>query len=114
VALFSLDAVEAATGGGAWQVPLDSLTTIGTIPTGSPYTTSPGSTPTGRVLSVNCGSVGKPRDGVPRGGFACSSPTSTFVAARIERFRYDARAVAREVAAAGRPGKYADKLVLAT
>ena len=32
--------------------------------------TSPGSTPTAGVLFVNCGSVGKPKDGDPRAGFA--------------------------------------------
>ena len=31
--------------------------------------------------------------------------------ARIERFAYDADAVAREVAASGLPSEYADKLV---
>jgi hypothetical protein len=40
-------------------------------------------------------------------------PDGQRVAARIERFEYDAQAVAREVAAAGLPGEYADKLVLA-
>ena len=35
------------------------------------------------------------------------------VVADIERVDYDAEAVAREVAAAGLPGEYADKLVLA-
>ena len=35
------------------------------------------------------------------------------VGARIERVDYDAAAVAREVAAAGLPAEFADKLVLA-
>jgi putative phosphoesterase len=67
----------------------------------------------GGVLFVNCGSVGKPKDGDPRGGFAVLEPDGDGVAARIERFDYDAEAVARQVSAAGLPGEYADKLVLA-
>jgi putative phosphoesterase len=67
----------------------------------------------GGVLFVNCGSVGKPKDGDPRGGFAVLEPDGDRVAARIERFDYDADAVAREVAAAGLPTEYADKLLAA-
>jgi putative phosphoesterase len=63
----------------------------------------------GGVRFVNCGSVGKPKDGDPRGGFAVLEPGR----ARIERFEYDAEGVAREVAAAGLPSEYAEKLVLA-
>jgi putative phosphoesterase len=67
----------------------------------------------GGVLFVNCGSVGKPKDGDPRGSFAVLEPDGHRVRARIERFDYDAGAVAREVAAAGLPTEYAEKLVLA-
>jgi putative phosphoesterase len=67
----------------------------------------------GGVLFVNSGSVGKPKDGDPRGGFAVLEADGDRVAARIERFEYDAEAVAREVAAAGLPGEYADNLVSA-
>jgi putative phosphoesterase len=67
----------------------------------------------GGVLFVNCGSIGKPKDGDPRGSFAVLEPDRDRVAARIERFAYDADAVAREVAASGLPAEYADKLVLA-
>ena len=63
------------------------------------------------MLFVNCGSVGKPKDGDPRGGFAVLQPHAHHVRARIERFAYDAGAVAREVAASGLPTEYADKLV---
>ena len=63
----------------------------------------------GGVLFVNCGSVGKPKDGDPRAAFAVLDVDG----ARIERAAYDAEAVAREVAAAGLPGEYAEKLVLA-
>jgi len=67
----------------------------------------------GGVLFVNCGSVGKPKDGDPRAAFAVLDPDGDRLAARIERVAYDAGAVAREVAAAGLPTEYAEKLVLA-
>ena len=68
----------------------------------------------GGVLFVNCGSVGKPKDGDPRAGFAVLElDQSGRVQASIERVPYDAEAVAREVAAAGLPGEYAEKLVAA-
>jgi putative phosphoesterase len=66
------------------------------------------------VLFVNCGSVGKPKDGDPRAGFAILEVDETGeVRASIERVPYDAQAVADEVAAAGLPGEYAEKLVAA-
>ena len=65
----------------------------------------------GGVLFVNCGSVGKPKDADPRGGFAVLQPDGHHVRARIERFPYDAVAVARAVSASGLPTEYADKLV---
>ncbi len=68
----------------------------------------------GGVLFVNCGSVGKPKDGDPRAAFAILELDNTGrVAASIERVPYDAEAVAREVAATGLPGEYAEKLVAA-
>ncbi len=68
----------------------------------------------GGVLFVNCGSVGKPKDGDPRAGFAVLElDHAGRVQATIERVPYDAEAVAREVAAAGLPGEYAEKLVAA-
>jgi putative phosphoesterase len=67
----------------------------------------------GGVLFVNCGSVGKPKDGDPRAAFAVLELDAGEVAAAIERVEYDAEAVGREVAAAGLPNEYADKLVLA-
>jgi putative phosphoesterase len=68
----------------------------------------------GDVLFVNCGSVGKPKDGDPRAAFAVLEvEASGQVSASIERVAYDAPAVAREVAAAGLPGEYAEKLVIA-
>ena len=67
-----------------------------------------------RGLFVNCGSVGKPKDGDPRGAFAILElDESGRVHASIERVAYDAEAVAREVEAAGLPGEYATKLVAA-
>jgi putative phosphoesterase len=67
----------------------------------------------GGVRFVNCGSVGKPKDGDPRGAFAVLQATPDGVEATVERVAYDARAVADEVAAAGLPAEFADKLVLA-
>ena len=67
----------------------------------------------GGVLFVNCGSVGKPKDGDPHAAFALLELDEGRVAARIERVEYDAEAVARELAGAGLPGEYADRLVLA-
>jgi putative phosphoesterase len=63
----------------------------------------------GGVRFVNCGSVGKPKDGDPRAAFAViSGPEVT-----IERVAYDARAVAAEVRQAGLPTEFADKLLIA-
>ena len=67
----------------------------------------------GGVRFANCGSVGKPKDGDPRGAFAVLRPAGRSVAVTIERIAYDADAVATEVRAAGLPGEFADKLLLA-
>ena len=67
----------------------------------------------GGVLFVNCGSVGKPKDGDPRASFAVLSESDAGVAASIDRVAYDALAVAREMRAVGLPGELADKLVKA-
>jgi putative phosphoesterase len=67
----------------------------------------------GGVRFVNCGSVGKPKDGDPRGAFAILTATGTGVEVTIERVDYDAETVAREVAASGLPAEYADKLLAA-
>jgi putative phosphoesterase len=67
----------------------------------------------GRVLFVNCGSVGKPKDGDRRGAFAVLEDAGGELRVTIERVAYDADAVAAEVRAAGLPGEYAEKLVLA-
>jgi putative phosphoesterase len=68
----------------------------------------------GRVLFVNCGSVGKPKDGDPRAAFAVLEPAPApgTVQVHIERVEYDAPAVAREVAAVGLPAEFAEKLML--
>jgi putative phosphoesterase len=67
----------------------------------------------GGVLFVNCGSVGKPKDGDPRAAFALLHPGVRQPDVTIERVSYDAEAVAREVAEAGLPREYAEKLVAA-
>ena len=65
------------------------------------------------MLFVNCGSVGKPKDGDPRGAFAVLDARAGELRVTIERVAYDAEAVAAEVRAAGLPGEYADKLLVA-
>jgi putative phosphoesterase len=65
----------------------------------------------GGVLFVNCGSVGKPKDGDPRGAFAVLEHAGGRVEATIDRVAYDAGAVAAEVQAAGLPHEFADRLV---
>jgi putative phosphoesterase len=67
----------------------------------------------GGVLFVNCGSVGKPKDGDPRGSFALLTPGGDGARVSIERVAYDAAALAAELRAAGLPGEFADKLLLA-
>lgn len=67
----------------------------------------------GGVLFVNCGSVGKPKDGDPRGAFAVLRGSDDGVEVTIERVEYDADRVATEVRAAGLPGEFADKLLTA-
>jgi predicted phosphodiesterase len=64
------------------------------------------------VLFVNCGSVGKPKDGDPRAGFAVLRPTSATIGVTIERVPYDVERVAREVRDSGLPAEYADKLLV--
>lgn len=66
------------------------------------------------VLFVNCGSVGKPKDGDPRSSFALLELVDDRVEASIERVPYDAERVAREVAEAGLPAEYGDKLLTAS
>ena len=67
----------------------------------------------GDVLFVNCGSVGKPKDGDPRAAFAILRSAENGIEVTIERVPYDAEAVAREVAAVGLPSEYGDKLLIA-
>jgi putative phosphoesterase len=68
----------------------------------------------GGVLFVNCGSVGKPKDGDPRGAFAVLRPSANSVAVSIERVDYDAAAEAAEVRDVGLPGELADTLLTGT
>jgi predicted phosphodiesterase len=68
----------------------------------------------GGVRFVNCGSVGKPKDGDPRAAFAVLRAGAAGVDVTIERVAYDAEAVAAEVRAAGLPAEFAEKLVTAS
>jgi putative phosphoesterase len=67
----------------------------------------------GGVLFVNCGAVGKPKDGDPRASFAVLREGEGAIEVSIERVAYDALAVAREMREVGLPGELADKLVKA-
>lgn len=67
----------------------------------------------GGVVFVNCGSVGKPKDGDPRAAFAVLELVNGRVETTIERVPYNADAVAREVEAVGLPAEFATKLVAA-
>jgi putative phosphoesterase len=67
----------------------------------------------GGVLFVNCGSVGKPKDGDARAAYAVLELVEGRVEASIERVPYDADAVAGEIEAAGLPVEFAAKLVAA-
>jgi putative phosphoesterase len=67
----------------------------------------------GGVRFVNCGAVGKPKDGDPRAAFAVLSERDEEVVVTIERVPYDALSVAREMRAVGLPDELADKLVQA-
>lgn len=66
----------------------------------------------GGVLFVNCGSVGKPKDGDARGAFAVLTPCAGTVDVAIERFEYDVEAVAAEIRSAGLPTEFADQLLV--
>jgi putative phosphoesterase len=67
----------------------------------------------GGVMFVNCGSVGKPKDGDPRGAFAVLEGEADEVRPRIERVEYDVESVARGVTEAGLPAEYGERLLLA-
>jgi putative phosphoesterase len=67
----------------------------------------------GGVLFVNCGSVGKPKDGDPRPGFAVLESNSTGIEVEVVRVTYDAEAVAAEMRDVGLPEELADNLVAA-
>jgi putative phosphoesterase len=67
----------------------------------------------GGVLFVNCGSVGKPKDGDVRASFSVLEARNDTVFPSIHRATYHALTVAREMRAAGLPDELADKLVAA-
>jgi putative phosphoesterase len=67
----------------------------------------------GDVLFVNCGSVGKAKDGDARAAFAVLRGVDGEIDVTIERVAYDALSVAREMRDAGLPDELAAKLVQA-
>jgi putative phosphoesterase len=76
------------------------------------HTHKPWSHEYGGVMFVNCGAVGKPKDGDPRASFAVLESNGDLSVA-IERAAYDALAVAREMRAVGLPEELAENLVAA-
>lgn len=67
----------------------------------------------GDVLFVNCGSVGKPKDGDPRAAYAVLEATAQGIAVTIERVAYDVDAVAAAISSSGLPSEFARKLAAA-
>jgi putative phosphoesterase len=67
----------------------------------------------GGVLFVNCGSVGKPKDGDPRAGFAVLAASDRGFEVKIERVAFNAEPVAAEMRAVGLPLELAESLVAA-
>jgi putative phosphoesterase len=67
----------------------------------------------GGVLFVNCGSVGKPKDGDPRAGFALLEGQDGKVEVSIERVPYDPGPVGDEIRKVGLPPDLADQLARA-
>ncbi len=65
----------------------------------------------GGVLFVNCGSVGKPKDGDARGSFALLEERNDNVSVVIERVSYDAEAVAGEIIRVGLPRELPGQLM---
>jgi putative phosphoesterase len=66
----------------------------------------------GGVLFVNCGSVGKPKDGDPRAGFAILNDRDA-IEVELPRVEYPEREVAAQMRAVGLPDELAVKLVAA-
>jgi diadenosine tetraphosphatase ApaH/serine/threonine PP2A family protein phosphatase len=67
----------------------------------------------GGVLFVNCGSVGKPKDGDPRGGFSVLDSRNGELQSRSGGFEYPAEEVAEEMRQVGLPEELSEKLVAA-
>ncbi|MBI4521272.1 MAG: metallophosphoesterase family protein [Gemmatimonadetes bacterium] len=63
------------------------------------------------VTYVNCGSVGKPKDGDPRGSYAIVEHQPHAWSVRIVRFDYDVARAAQAVRDQGLPSELADLLV---
>lgn len=70
--------------------------------------------PGGRYILINSGSVGKPKDGDPRAGYALLDFTDGSLKVEIVRVPYDVEAAARAVEQSGLPVEYAAMLRQAT
>jgi diadenosine tetraphosphatase ApaH/serine/threonine PP2A family protein phosphatase len=75
------------------------------------HTHKPWTNAYGGVLFVNCGSVGKPKDGDVRGSFALLEERNGNVNVVIERDSYDVEPVAAEIRHVGLPPELADQLM---
>jgi len=64
----------------------------------------------GEGLLVNAGSIGKPKDGDPRAGYAMVTITENGVEAELRRVAYDVEAAARAVEESGLPREFAAML----
>ena len=64
----------------------------------------------GGVLFVNCGSMGKPKDGDRRGSFALLTESDSGLSVSIERVEYDVSTVAAEIRDVGLPPELAEQL----
>jgi predicted phosphodiesterase len=62
------------------------------------------------VHFVNTGSVGRPKDGDPRAGYAIVSVDEAGVGVEFVRIAYDVEEAARGIVGAGLPGEFADFL----
>ena len=74
------------------------------------HTHRPYTKPVGDTLFVNDGSVGKPKDGDPRAGWALIETTSADVRVEPHRVEYDVEAAANAIEASDLPDEFADQL----
>jgi putative phosphoesterase len=67
----------------------------------------------GGVLFVNCGAVGKPKDGDPRACFSVLAAEGSGISVELARVTYPVAEVAAEIREVGLPGELAEQLASA-